>query len=193
MAQYSSPWHNTQAHGTVLKPTAQYSSPWHSTQAHGKILKPMAQYSSPCHNTQPLATVLNYKPQYLIPPQTTQQHAKTTQRKHKKAQESTTKATKKQHESKETHDGDKHEIRKPRPPSAAIGLKRGNNLCAGLVVGFAGQPGVGLALFVLPEGAYTENIDGIAALLSPMTLVDLAYAAMGVLVMWLAARVAVRA
>jgi hypothetical protein len=29
--------------------------------------------------------------------------------------------------------------------------------------------------------------------LSPMTLVDLAYAALGVLVMWLAARVAVRA
>jgi hypothetical protein len=76
---------------------------------------------------------------------------------------------------------------------AAIGLHLGNNLFAALVLGFAGQPGVGLALFVLPEGAYTENIDGIAALLSPMTLVDLAYAAMGVLVMWLAARVAVRA
>jgi membrane protease YdiL (CAAX protease family) len=76
---------------------------------------------------------------------------------------------------------------------AAIGLHLGNNLFAALILGFAGQPGAGLTLFVLPEGAYIENTAGIAALLSPMTLVDLAYAALGVLVMWLAARVAVRA
>ena len=76
---------------------------------------------------------------------------------------------------------------------AAIGLHLGNNLFAALVLGYVGTPGFGLALFLLPEGTYVENTDGLAALLSPFTVVDLTYSAMGVLVMWLAARLAVRA
>ncbi|MFZ3582093.1 CPBP family intramembrane glutamic endopeptidase [Loktanella sp. DJP18] len=76
---------------------------------------------------------------------------------------------------------------------AAIGLHLGNNLFAALVLGYVGTPGFGLALFLLPADTYVENADGLAGLLSPMTFLDLAYSALGVLVMWLAARVAVRA
>ena len=76
---------------------------------------------------------------------------------------------------------------------AAIGLHLGNNLFAALVLGYVGTPGFGLALFLLPAEDYVENTDGLSALLSPMTPLDLTYSAMGVLVMWLAARVAVRA
>ena len=76
---------------------------------------------------------------------------------------------------------------------AAIGLHLGNNLFAALVLGYVGTPGYGLALFLLPAENYVENADGLSALLSPLSAVDLVYSAMGVLVMWLAARVAVRA
>lgn len=76
---------------------------------------------------------------------------------------------------------------------AAIGLHLGNNLFAALVLGYVGTPGFGLTLFVMPYEAYVENTDGLTALLSPLTVFDLTYSAMGVLVMWLAARVAVRA
>ena len=76
---------------------------------------------------------------------------------------------------------------------AAIGLHLGNNLFAAFVLGSVGWPGYGLALFLLPEGSSAENTDGLGALLSPFTAVDLVFSAMGVLVMWLAARVAVKA
>ena len=76
---------------------------------------------------------------------------------------------------------------------AAIGLHLSNNLFAALVLGSVGTPGYGLALVLLPEDGFAPNTDGLGALLSPFTAVDLVFSAMGVLVMWLAARVAVRA
>ena len=76
---------------------------------------------------------------------------------------------------------------------AAIGLHLGNNLFAALVLGFMGAPGFGLALFLLPDTAETINTAGLEGLASSATLFDLAYSAMGVLVMWLAARIAIRA
>ena len=76
---------------------------------------------------------------------------------------------------------------------AAIGLHLGNNLFAALVLGYVGTPGFGLALFLLPEDAYVDHTEGLSALLTSASAVDLVYSAAGVLVMWLAARVAVRA
>lgn len=75
---------------------------------------------------------------------------------------------------------------------AAIGLHLGNNLFAALVLGFIGTPGFGLALFLLPQGAEAIDTAGLEGLATSATLLDLAYSGMGVLVMWLAARVAIR-
>ncbi len=76
---------------------------------------------------------------------------------------------------------------------AAIGLHLGNNLFAALVLGYTGMPGSGLALVLLPFDAFVPEVAGLDSLLSPLTLIDIMFSASGVLVMWLAARVAIRA
>jgi uncharacterized protein len=76
---------------------------------------------------------------------------------------------------------------------AAIGLHLGNNVFAALLLGYVGMPGHGLALFLLPAADYIPMTAGLGDLVSAWTVLDIAYSILSVGVMWLAARVAIRA
>lgn len=76
---------------------------------------------------------------------------------------------------------------------AAVGLHLGNNLFATAVIGITNMPGSGLALLLLPPEDAALYAGGLDALLTPLTLLDVTFGALGVAVMWLAARVAIRA
>ncbi|MEJ6404194.1 CPBP family intramembrane glutamic endopeptidase [Yoonia sp. 2307UL14-13] len=75
---------------------------------------------------------------------------------------------------------------------AAIGLHLANNFFALMVLGIEGQPASGLALFLYPA-IDREGFDFSAqALATPGAMFELAIMCMTVLVMWLAARIALR-
>lgn len=75
---------------------------------------------------------------------------------------------------------------------AAIGLHLSNNAFALLIVGVQGWPASGLALFLYPyEDPSIYNM-GAEVLLEPWAIVQLLIMALSVLVMWLAARIALR-
>lgn len=76
---------------------------------------------------------------------------------------------------------------------AAIGLHLGNNLFATVVIGVTNMPGSGLALLLLPPEDVSLYTGALDTLWTPLTLLDVAVGGTGVAVMWLAARVAVRA
>lgn len=75
---------------------------------------------------------------------------------------------------------------------AAVGLHVANNVFATVVIGEAGGPFSGLALLLYPPVDALPPEIGLVALATPYTLVDLVLSALAVLVMWLAARVALR-
>ncbi|KQI71679.1 CAAX protease [Loktanella sp. 5RATIMAR09] len=75
---------------------------------------------------------------------------------------------------------------------AAIGLHMANNVFALLVVGVQGWPSSGLALFLYPYEDPALYAYGIEALLSPWILFQLLTMLTTVLIMWLAARIALR-
>ena len=75
---------------------------------------------------------------------------------------------------------------------AAVGLHLANNAFALLLYGIAGWSGTGVALFLFPyedPAAYSEGID---ALISPWVILQATTQILSVLVMWLAARIAIR-
>lgn len=75
---------------------------------------------------------------------------------------------------------------------AAIGLHLANNAFALLLYGIAGWPGSGVALFIFPFEDPAIYSDGIDALMSPWVLLRVTAQFLSVLVMWLAARIAIR-
>ncbi|SIT86140.1 hypothetical protein SAMN05421665_2234 [Yoonia rosea] len=75
---------------------------------------------------------------------------------------------------------------------AAIGLHMANNVFALLVVGVQGWPSSGLALFLYPYEDPALYAYGIEALLSPWIVFQLLTMLTTVLIMWLAARIALR-
>lgn len=75
---------------------------------------------------------------------------------------------------------------------AAIGLHMANNVFALLVVGVQGWPSSGLALFLYPYEDPALYAYGIEALLSPWIVFQLLTMLTSVLIMWLAARIALR-
>jgi len=76
---------------------------------------------------------------------------------------------------------------------AAIGLHAANNLYATLFVGVENRPSSGLALY-LYDYIDPYSLDySLSALLDPVNIIDLLLALFVLLVMWLAARVAIRA
>jgi len=75
---------------------------------------------------------------------------------------------------------------------AAIGLHTANNLYVTLIFAEQGGPSSGLALFLtelVDWGSYDYGVD---ALLSVWSLLDIAFSAVMVLIMWLSARIAIR-
>ncbi len=75
---------------------------------------------------------------------------------------------------------------------AAIGLHLANNAFALLLVGIQGRPSSGLALFLYPDFDSTEYDYSLQALLAPGGILQLLTSIAMVLVMWLAARIAIR-
>ncbi|SEQ73652.1 hypothetical protein SAMN05428995_10751 [Loktanella sp. DSM 29012] len=76
---------------------------------------------------------------------------------------------------------------------AAVGLHVANNIFATVIIAEAQTPSSGLALLLYPyAGDLPPDDFGLIALLTPFTLFDIVVSIMGVLVMWLAARVALR-
>ncbi|KQB95150.1 CAAX protease [Loktanella sp. 1ANDIMAR09] len=75
---------------------------------------------------------------------------------------------------------------------SAIGLHMANNVFALLVVGVQGWPSSGLALFLYPYEDPALYAYGIEALLSPWIVFQLLTMLTSVLIMWLAARIALR-
>ncbi len=75
---------------------------------------------------------------------------------------------------------------------AAIGLHLANNFFALMIVGVAGWPSSGLALFLYPPIDRNAIDVSASALASPATIVELAIMCTTVLIMWLAARIALR-
>jgi membrane protease YdiL (CAAX protease family) len=75
---------------------------------------------------------------------------------------------------------------------AAVGLHLANNAFALLLYGIAGWSGTGVALFLFPYEDPAIYSDGIDALISPWVILHLATQILSVLVMWLAARIAIR-
>jgi membrane protease YdiL (CAAX protease family) len=74
----------------------------------------------------------------------------------------------------------------------AIGLHLANNALAILLYGIAGWPGSGVALFLFPFQDPAIYSDGIEALMTPGIILRMAAQFLSVLVMWLAARIAIR-
>jgi membrane protease YdiL (CAAX protease family) len=74
----------------------------------------------------------------------------------------------------------------------AIGLHFTSNAFAFLGYGMLGGEGSGLSLFLYPYSDPSAADQGLASLLSPWTAISLAITALAVLVMWLAARIAIR-
>ncbi len=75
---------------------------------------------------------------------------------------------------------------------AAVGLHLANNFFALMIVGTQGWPSSGLALFLYPyedPGIYAY---GTEVLIEPWAVVEIISLALGVLILWLAARIAVR-
>jgi len=75
---------------------------------------------------------------------------------------------------------------------AAIGLHLANNAFAVLIVGIEGWPASGVALFLYPYEDPENYADGFEALADPVAVVVLLGMLTGVLIMWLAARIALR-
>ncbi|MDO6590899.1 CPBP family intramembrane glutamic endopeptidase [Loktanella sp. D2R18] len=74
----------------------------------------------------------------------------------------------------------------------AIGLHLANNAFAILLYAIAGWPGSGVALFLFPYEDPASYSDGIEALMTPWVILQMAAQFLSVLVMWLAARIAIR-
>ena len=74
----------------------------------------------------------------------------------------------------------------------AIGLHLANNAFALLLYGIADWPGTGVALFIFPYEDPAAFSDGIDALMAPWAVLHMATQCLSVLVMWLAARIAIR-
>jgi len=75
---------------------------------------------------------------------------------------------------------------------AAIGLHTANNVFASAVIGIDGWPSSGLARYIyayIDQSAYDYSL---STLLQPWALMEVLISAMGVAVMWLAARLAMR-
>lgn len=75
---------------------------------------------------------------------------------------------------------------------AAIGLHLANNLFAVMIVGVAEWPGSGLALFVYPYDDPSQYDYDLPTLLAPWAALELILMTTSVLVMWLAARIAIK-
>lgn len=73
---------------------------------------------------------------------------------------------------------------------AAIGLHLANNAFALLVVGVKDWPSSGVALFLYPYEDPALYAYGIEALLTPWIIIELFAMVLGVVIMWLAARIA---
>ena len=76
---------------------------------------------------------------------------------------------------------------------AAVGLHLSNNLFAFVVVGVQDWPSSGLALFLYPFEDPSQYDYALATLLEPWVLIELPILSLSVAVMWLAARIAIRA
>lgn len=76
---------------------------------------------------------------------------------------------------------------------AAIGLHLSNNLFAFMLVAEKGMPSSGLALFLYPPTDYSQFDYRLQTLLAPWVIFELLVLALSVGVMWLAARIAIRA
>ena len=76
---------------------------------------------------------------------------------------------------------------------AAVGLHVSNNLFAYIIVGEADMPSNGLALFLYPATDYSAFDYGLHTLIDPWVIPELLILMLSVGVMWLAARVAIRA
>jgi membrane protease YdiL (CAAX protease family) len=74
----------------------------------------------------------------------------------------------------------------------AVGLHLANNAFALLLYGIAGWSGTGVALFLFPYEDPAAYSDGIDALISPWVILQVATHILSVLVMWFAARIAIR-
>ena len=75
---------------------------------------------------------------------------------------------------------------------AAVGLHTANNLFAFVLTGVEGWPSNGLALFLYPYEDPMVYDYGLDTLLAPWAIFELLLAALMVLVMWLAARIAIK-
>ncbi len=75
---------------------------------------------------------------------------------------------------------------------AAVGLHMSNNLFAFMLAGVEGWPSNGLALFLYPYEDPLAYDYGLATLLAPWAVLKLLIVALMVLVMWLAARIAIK-
>lgn len=75
---------------------------------------------------------------------------------------------------------------------AAVGLHLANNAFAILLYGISGWSGTGVALFLFPYEDPATYSDGIGALVTPFILLQIAGQMLSLLVMWLAARLAIR-
>jgi membrane protease YdiL (CAAX protease family) len=76
---------------------------------------------------------------------------------------------------------------------AAVGLHLSNNLFAFVVVGEGGGPSSGLALFLYPPTDYSQFDYGLHTLMEPWVIPEILILSLMVGVMWLAARIAIRA
>ena len=76
---------------------------------------------------------------------------------------------------------------------AAVGLHLSNNLFAFVVVGEVGGPSSGLALFLYPPTDYSQFDYGLHTLMEPWVIPEILILSLMVGVMWLAARIAIRA
>lgn len=75
---------------------------------------------------------------------------------------------------------------------AALGLHLANNIFALVIIGTLNGPGSGLALFLYPQASGSAVVTAHPDTNPLFPLVDLAFALIGVWIMWMAARVAVR-